>query len=141
MTWLAYLQKLYSLDTLDTRFTTSPKTPLKSDREDSSIANSKLPAQEILSSGQTPKSLANAQPSKWNTAEFYFYYLCFLTLVPLMTKAVYDVSKREPNPCESHTNLLTCGIADSPNYDRYSHLLSDGWIPGRKVVGQMDSAS
>jgi hypothetical protein len=26
--------------------------------------------------------------------------------------------------------------ADHPGYPAYSHLLSDGWIPGRKVVSQ-----
>jgi hypothetical protein len=25
-------------------------------------------------------------------------------------------------------------IETHPNYDKFSHLLSDGWIPGRKVV-------
>lgn len=116
MTWISYLQKLYSLDTLDTRFTSSSKTPPKAGQHDESIADAKLPAQSVLSSSQTSKALADAQPSKWNTPEFYLYYLVFLTVPFLMVKSVYDVSK-----------------TDSPNYDRYSHLLSDGWIPGRKV--------
>jgi hypothetical protein len=25
--------------------------------------------------------------------------------------------------------------ATHPAYPKYSHLLSDGWVPGRKVVG------
>ncbi|KAF2481444.1 MBOAT, membrane-bound O-acyltransferase family-domain-containing protein [Neohortaea acidophila] len=62
------------------------------------------------------KPLADAQPSKWNTPEYYIYYLFFLTIPPLMFKAVYDVSQ------PSH-----------PNYARYEQLLSPGWIPGRKV--------
>ncbi|KAG9950548.1 glycerol:H+ symporter-like protein, partial [Aureobasidium melanogenum] len=114
MSWLSFIKKLYSLDTLDTRFTTSTKTPHKLTTEDS-IANSKLHAQQVIQSGKT-QPLPGSQPSKWNTPEFYFYYLCFLTIPIFMIKAVYDVSQ------ESH-----------PNYSRYSHLLSDGWIPGRKV--------
>jgi hypothetical protein len=29
---------------------------------------------------------------------------------------------------------LTLFVESHPNYTRYSRLLSDGWIPGRKVV-------
>ena len=78
---------LYKVETLDTRF---------------------LPKDD--------KPLPDAQPSKWNTPEYYIYYLFFLTIPPLMFKAVYDVSKPE-----------------HPNYPRYEHLLEPGWIPGRKV--------
>jgi hypothetical protein len=62
------------------------------------------------------QSLPKAQPSKWNTPEYYIYYLFFLTIPPLMFKSVYDVSKPE-----------------HPNYPRYQQLLSPGWIPGRLV--------
>lgn len=115
MTVLSFFKKLYSLDTLDTRFTTSTKTPHKLTTE-ASIADTKLPAQQVLQSGKNDR-LPGTQPSKWNTKEFYFYYLCFLTIPIFMVKAVYDVSQ------DSH-----------PNYSRFSPLLSDGWIPGRKVV-------
>nr|POE64866.1 glycerol uptake protein 1 [Quercus suber] len=57
-----------------------------------------------------------ARPSRWNTPEYYLYYLFFLTIPPLMFKSVYDVSK-----------------PDHPNYRNYEALLDDGWIPGRKV--------
>lgn len=62
------------------------------------------------------KPLPDAKSSKWNTPEYYVYYLFFLTIPPLMFKSVYDVSQ------PSH-----------PNYARFEPLLSDGWIPGRKV--------
>jgi hypothetical protein len=91
MSWLSFLKKLYSLDTLDTRFTTSTKTPHKITPEDS-IADSKLPAQEVLQSGKSQLP-SGSQPSKWNTPEFYFYYLCFLTIPFFMVKAVYDISQ------------------------------------------------
>ena len=91
MSWLTFLKKLYSLDTLDTRFTTSSKTPHKL-TTDATIADAKLPAQQTL---QTEKNtqLPRTQPSQWNTPEFYFYYLCFLTIPVFMVKAVYDVSQ------------------------------------------------
>jgi len=60
--------------------------------------------------------LSTAQPSKWNTYEFYFYYLCFLIIPFFMAKSVYDVSQPV-----------------SPNWDNISRLLSKGWIPGRQV--------
>ncbi|KAK5172960.1 glycerol transporter [Saxophila tyrrhenica] len=65
---------------------------------------------------KNPQPLPNAQPSRWNTPEYYIYALVFLTIPPLMFKSVYDVSQ-----------------PDHPNYARYSPLLSQGWIPGRLV--------
>ncbi|RAL16247.1 putative glycerol:H+ symporter (Gup1) [Aspergillus homomorphus CBS 101889] len=104
---LAWFRRLYSLDTLDTRFTASAITPAK------------LAAADARPSAKDARSAAiarNASPSKWNTFEFYIYYVIFLTVVPLMFTTVIGVSQ------ESH-----------PTYATYSHLLEDGWIPGRKV--------
>ncbi|TKA75039.1 hypothetical protein B0A49_02186 [Cryomyces minteri] len=118
MLWLHYLRRLYSLDTLDTRFTTSSRTP------PAPIDPARAPSGEVgqtvsRQNGRSPVS--GAQPSKWATPEFYFYYLIFLVCVPLMFKAVYDVSK------ESH-----------PEYPKFAPLLSDGWIPGRRVDNSDD---
>lgn len=59
---------------------------------------------------------SDVQSSKWNTPEFYFYYFIFLMAVPSMFGVAFQVSK------QSH-----------PGYKTYEHLLSPGWIPGRKV--------
>jgi len=107
-----FIKSIYSLDTLDTRFTSSSKTPLNRKNDENSIADAKLPAQAILGQQTSP----GAQPPKWNTPEFYFYYLCFLTIPALMVKSVYDVSQ-----------------PGSPNWENISKLLSPGWIPGREV--------
>lgn len=117
MQWLQTLQRLFSLDTLDTRFTTSSKTPPR--KATDSIATEKPSVQQPLGRpGESveAESLPGAQASRWQTPEFYFYYLCFLTIPPLMFKAVYDVSQ------PSH-----------PNYSRFEGLLDPGWIPGRRV--------
>lgn len=37
-------------------------------------------------------------------------------------------------PQYTHIIPLMVFAESHPNYSRYSHLLSDGWIPGRKVV-------
>lgn len=58
---------------------------------------------------------ANPKP-KWSTLEFKFYIVVFLVVVPLMLKTAMDAS--------NETN---------PNYPRYAHLLSQGWMFGRKV--------
>jgi protein-cysteine N-palmitoyltransferase HHAT len=84
------LKDLYKVETLDTRFG-SKTTP----------EGSPLP---------------DAQPSKWRTAEYYVYYLFFLTIPVLMVKSVYDVSGPQ-----------------HPGWKRYENLLESGWIPGRKV--------
>ncbi|KAK4496897.1 hypothetical protein PRZ48_011346 [Zasmidium cellare] len=81
------LTDLYKVETLDSRFGSSTGQP----RPD-------------------------AQPSRWNTPEYYFYGLCFATIPFLMFKSVYDVSKPE-----------------HPSFEHYEPLLSPGWIPGRKV--------
>ena len=84
---MGFLGRLYKAETLDTRF--------------------------VAKSGQ---KLPDAQPSKWNTTEYYFYYLCFLTIPFFMVKSVYDVS----GPWHA-------------SYKHYEGLLEPGWIPGRKV--------
>ncbi|RAL67864.1 hypothetical protein DID88_008590 [Monilinia fructigena] len=66
--------------------------------------------------GQIVMAKPVAQPSRWNTPEFYFYYFIFLTVVPYMFWIAYDVSR-----------------PSDPNYHKYQHLLSDGWVPGRKI--------
>jgi hypothetical protein len=84
---MGFLGRLYKAETLDTRF-----------------------------ASKTGQKLPNAQPSKWNTPEYWFYFLCLLTIPILMVKSVYDVS----GPWH-------------PSYKQYEHLLEPGWIPGRKV--------
>ncbi|CUM66374.1 uncharacterized protein PRCAT00004038001 [Priceomyces carsonii] len=54
--------------------------------------------------------------SKWGTLEFKFYLTVFAVVVPLMYKTAMDAS--------NETN---------PNYPRFQHLLSQGWMFGRKV--------
>lgn len=54
--------------------------------------------------------------SRWGTIEFKFYLVVFAIVVPLMYKTAMDAS--------NETN---------PNYPRFQHLLSDGWMFGRKV--------
>ncbi|OJI98623.1 hypothetical protein ASPVEDRAFT_80262 [Aspergillus versicolor CBS 583.65] len=105
---LAWFRRLYSLDTLDTRFTVPANTPIKAAAEDTRSGPAKDARSNAVASG--------ASPSKWGTLEFYVYYVVFLIAVPLMFKTVVGVSQ------ESH-----------PTYPTYSHLLSQGWIPGRKV--------
>ncbi|KAK3810554.1 MAG: MBOAT-domain-containing protein [Linnemannia gamsii] len=51
------------------------------------------------------------QPSLWNTKEFYFYYLVFMFCIPYMFKTAHDASS-----------------VDNPNYEKYQHLLSDGFF-------------
>ncbi|KNG80499.1 glycerol:H+ symporter (Gup1), partial [Aspergillus nomiae NRRL 13137] len=105
---LSWFRRLYSLDTLDTRFIVSSNTPLKAVAADTRSAPAKDARANAIAS--------NAAPSKWRTPEFWVYYVIFLIAVPLMFKTVIEVSQ------ESH-----------PTYPTYSHLLSPGWIVGRKV--------
>lgn len=109
MTLYSLLKSIYSLDTLDTRLTTSAKTPSKD--------ASKLSAQTVTDDTKKDRELPQgASPSKWGTAEFYLYTLVFVVCVPLMYRAVWDVSQPK-----------------SKHYSEYERLLSDGWLFGRKV--------
>ncbi|RDW78553.1 putative glycerol:H+ symporter (Gup1) [Aspergillus mulundensis] len=105
---LSWFRRLYSLDTLDTRFTVPANVPVKLAAEDTRSGSAKDARSNAVAN--------SASPSRWGTLEYYVYYLIFLVAVPLMFKTVVDVSQ------ESH-----------PTYSTYSHLLSPGWIPGRKV--------
>ena len=78
-----YIQKVYSLDTLDTRLTTSSKTP--PDPTGDAPVDTKE-KQDVA---------AKAQSSRWGTAEYSFYYLIFLTIVPLMFYVPFSVSRRK----------------------------------------------
>jgi hypothetical protein len=97
MSLLSYIRSIYQLDTLDTRFTSSSTTPYKP------RVNAQTDPIYPKSSGDLPQGIpvkldSNgrpiAQPSKWNTPEFYFYYFCFITIVPYMFWVAYDVSRR-----------------------------------------------
>lgn len=60
--------------------------------------------------------IASAGPKRWDSWEFFIYAVIFAVCVPMMIKAVVDVS--------SQSNI---------NYPKYEHLLSQGWLFGRKV--------
>jgi hypothetical protein len=98
MSIFSYIRSIYALDTIDTRFTSSSLTPYKfivDDRANSATANANrndsIPGVGIKTdhSGRPV-----AQPSKWRTPEFYFYYFIFIITVPYMFWIAYDVSRR-----------------------------------------------
>lgn len=109
MTIVSFFRDLYSLDTLDTRFTTSLQTPLKIAADESA----KTTTQEGDKSSKAP---TGTSPPRWRTPEFFIYFLVFAVCVPQMYLAVVQVSQ-----------------PSSPNYSKYEHLLSPGWLFGRKV--------
>jgi protein-cysteine N-palmitoyltransferase HHAT len=130
MTVITFFQQLYSLDTLDTRFTTSATTPLKfTNAQSAKTAESKDDGR--------PEGLASgASPSRYNTWEFYFYALVFLICVPLMYMAVVDVSQRMFTFLKNTKDIVLRmhGTASHPNYSKFEGLLSPGWLFGLKVV-------
>ncbi|KAJ5129655.1 uncharacterized protein N7515_005694 [Penicillium bovifimosum] len=91
----AWLRRIYSLDTLDTRFTSTAITP-RADTRPTSNARANAIAQ-------------GASPSLWRTPEFFVYYLFFITLVPLMFKTVIDASKESHPIYSSYSHLLSSG--------------------------------
>ncbi|KAH8173746.1 MBOAT, membrane-bound o-acyltransferase family protein [Sarocladium implicatum] len=105
---LTFLKSVYDLDTLDTRFTNSSSVPYQT------IIDAR--SDPATSKDTQHKVQARAQPSKWQTPEFYLYYLVFLLAVPWMFWVPYSVS-----------------TPSDPRYHKYEKHLSEGWIPGRKI--------
>ena len=107
MSLLQYTGRLFSVDTLDTRFTTSSKTtPSRVDpaRPSPAEAGFKSPGQgrnggEDIAPG--------ASPPRWKSLEFLYHGLVFLVVVPLMFKTVYQVSQRKHTPRLSENSSLT----------------------------------
>ena len=98
MAGLQYVQRLFSLDTLDTRFTTSSKVFPSNDQllRDTTGA---VPSDGGYDLRSRRAGRANEEPNapapKWRTPEFMVYAVVFLVAVPLMFKTVYDVSNRK----------------------------------------------
>ncbi|KAL7271460.1 glycerol transporter [Rhizina undulata] len=114
-------RSIFSLDTLETRCTAN--TARSSAPPKHSTAPS-IAGSSTDESARSKRVRETAEPSKWNTIEFYGYYVVFAVAIPLMFKSAYDVSKES-----------------NPNYKVYSHLLSPGWIPGRLVDNSDDQFS
>ena len=89
MSLLQHFGRLYSLDTLDTRFTTTSRTP------PSQIDPAKPTGRTERT--QSEKRPNGATAAKWRTTEFAVYGLVFLVVVPWMFYTVYDVSQRKPS--------------------------------------------
>ena len=99
MALLYYARRLYSLDTLDTRFATPAKTPPSTSYtqiDPTKPSSSEDSGAKRRDNGTKATTQAEGvSPPLWRTPEFYFYYFIFVVCVPLMFKAVYDVSNRE----------------------------------------------
>ncbi|PBP23014.1 MBOAT family protein [Diplocarpon rosae] len=119
MSLFSYVRSIYALDTIDTRFTSSSSTPYRTVVDARSHPDHKAKRDDSVPGVGVRTDNSGrpiAQPSKWNTPEFYFYYFVFLTIVPSMFWVAFDVSR------PSH-----------PNYHKFESWLSEGWIPGRKI--------
>ncbi|GKT43153.1 glycerol uptake protein 1 [Colletotrichum spaethianum] len=128
---LRFLRSIYDLDNLDTRFTNASSVPYKTVVEArADPAHSKEPP---------AKARVRAQPSKWNTPEYWFYVIFIGGIVPYMFWIAYEVSRStlvpvQKRPLRSHLLTAHCpSTASDPRYHKYERFLSDGWIPGRKI--------
>ena len=93
MNLLQYARSLYSLDNLDTRLTTSSKTPPSRIDPARSLPD-EGPYKEGRRSG-TDELAKGPSPPRWSSPEFIYHALVFLVAIPLMFKTAFDVSKRE----------------------------------------------
>lgn len=131
MNLLQYAGRLYSLDTLDSRFTTSSKTP-PSRIDPARPSPDEAPNKKGRSGAD--ELAKGASPPRWRSPEFIYHGLVIFVALPLMFKTAYDVSKRKDAFAflgALHTDFVC--IASHQNYNKFAPLLSPGWIPGRKV--------
>jgi protein-cysteine N-palmitoyltransferase HHAT len=101
---LQFFRGLYSLDTLDTRLTTTSLTPLTAATDESPEKSTSERRVETDAASLPP----GASPSKWRTPEFYVYYTVIILVVPQMFRSVMNVSKRE------RAVYISCVMADVP---------------------------
>ena len=105
MSIFSYIRSIYALDTIDTRFTNSSSTPYKSVIDSRFEIAAAVAKRDDSIPGVGVKTDNSgrplAQPSKWRTTEFYFYYFVFLTIVPYMFWIAYDVSRRQYIPSDA----------------------------------------
>lgn len=89
---LRFFRQLYSLDTLDTRFVVPATAPPKEALRDAELD----PAGPLPTDDAKSKSRGlgdNIQPARWNTTEFYVYYVTISASIFMMLKLPYDCSK------------------------------------------------
>lgn len=89
---LQFFRQLYSLDTLDTRFVVPATAPPKEALRDAQLDPAgPLPTQ--TGKGKSREVGDNVQPSRWNTPEFYVYYVSISASIFMMFKLVLECSK------------------------------------------------
>jgi hypothetical protein len=91
---LRFFRQLYSLDTLDTRFVVPATAPPKEALRDAELDPAgPLPIQH--EKGRSKDVLEAVHPPRWNTAEFYVYYVSISASIFMMFKLVLQVSKSQ----------------------------------------------
>ncbi|KAI9139714.1 MBOAT, membrane-bound O-acyltransferase family-domain-containing protein [Paraphysoderma sedebokerense] len=69
-----------------------------------------------IRNGHSDSGPPSLSKPRWNTAEFYFYYLVIGIVLPIMCWGAWEISQ------DTH-----------PNYRMYEHRLSEGWMFGMKM--------
>ena len=98
MSMLQFSRKLYSLDTLDARFTTSSRTPPQATASKIDLAKPTSISQEphcVSLGGNEPKeSVREIRTPRWRKVEYYIYLLSVFVLASMMVKAAVEISSR-----------------------------------------------
>lgn len=86
-----FFRQLYSLDTLDTRFIVPANSPPKEALKEAELdPPGPLPTQDI---GRSKEQGNDVHPARWNTPEFYVYYVTISASIFMMFKLNLDCSK------------------------------------------------
>lgn len=87
-----------------------------------------------------PENFAETcSPPRWNTLEFYVYYIVFIVAIPYM---VYVPMRLSDGQCGEHASI---GADDAenktPSVAEYDHMLKPGWMLGRRVVRRLSGCA
>ena len=110
-------RRLYSLDTLDTRFIPYPKNhPSKIPPQDQTVRRShdEIGSKKATeySDGEDERN-TRVSPSLWGTLEFYVYYLVIGAALPVMFKVAFDVSSCKPTSWAYESFNQAVNVANS----------------------------
>jgi hypothetical protein len=81
-------------------------------------------------------AVGEPRPPRWQSFEFFLYYLVFVVAFSWMVYVPVEVSSSACLSALASLHLTQVALFSEtlPNYALYRHRLAKGWLPGTEVV-------